>query len=106
MHHTPVIPPWTFQDRLRKARESANLTQEELAEALGIIRGSIQRWESGTRYPRPKMIEDLAKATNVPLEWLLHGDEGEEKEESLVEHKEVSITWTPDGLQITKVEKE
>ena len=35
------IPEWTVADRLRKARESADLSQAELAELTGISRRTI-----------------------------------------------------------------
>lgn len=104
--HAPVIPVWTFQDRLKKSREFSGLTQRQLAEKLDVSIGSVRRWEEGTRNPRPKMMEAIAEVTGVSLEWLLHGNEGEEEKEPPVELREVSITWTPGGLQITKVEKE
>lgn len=36
----------------RALREQAGLTQAELAEALGVRRSTISRWETGDRTPR------------------------------------------------------
>lgn len=36
----------------RLARESAGLTQAELASVLGVSRPAVTRWENGTREPR------------------------------------------------------
>lgn len=40
--------------RLREAREAANLTQDELAERLGMSRRSLQDCELGLAWPRSK----------------------------------------------------
>jgi DNA-binding transcriptional regulator YiaG len=36
----------------RLLRERANVTQAELAEALGVARSTVSRWEAGLRGPR------------------------------------------------------
>ena len=47
---------------IRKARERAGLTQEELAEASGVARPNIAAYESGTRRPSPAMLRRLLEA--------------------------------------------
>lgn len=37
---------------LRSIRLDANMTQEELAQRLGIAREAIAKWETGRNYPR------------------------------------------------------
>jgi transcriptional regulator with XRE-family HTH domain len=39
----------------RAIREAAHVTQERLAEELGVHRVSLARWEAGTRAPRGKL---------------------------------------------------
>jgi transcriptional regulator with XRE-family HTH domain len=66
-------PQWTLGDRLRKAREVAGLSQTEMAEAIGIARNSVGRYEAGAYEPsRPVMIA-WAFRTGVALDWL-HGE--------------------------------
>lgn len=36
-------------DELKVIRKQLGLTQTELAEALGVRRGAVARWETGTR---------------------------------------------------------
>ena len=43
------------------ARTQLQLTQTELANALGASLRSVQNWESGTSNPRPKFIDHLAE---------------------------------------------
>ena len=35
-----------FGERLAKARKEKNITQEQLAEMLGVSRQSVSKWES------------------------------------------------------------
>ena len=41
----------TFGDKLTKLRKQKNLTQEQLADMLGVSRQSVSKWESDTAYP-------------------------------------------------------
>ena len=37
----------TYGERIRRGREAKALTQEELAEALGVSRQAVSKWERG-----------------------------------------------------------
>ena len=50
---------------LRRARESASLTQEELAKRSGVGRATIAGLEAGSRRARPGTVEKLAGAIGV-----------------------------------------
>lgn len=66
----PAVPEWTLADRLRKARGDAGYSQAELAEATGISRQSINRYETGRAVPdRPKLLA-WATACHVDYGWL------------------------------------
>ncbi|MGO4429987.1 helix-turn-helix domain-containing protein, partial [Streptomyces sp. MCAF7] len=51
-------------------REAVGHTQESLAEALGVDRTSVGRWESGRSTPQPWMRAKLATALRVSLDEL------------------------------------
>lgn len=70
------IPVWTLADRIRKARESADLSQTALAELTGISRRSLSNYEASATTPRRPQLVVIALATGVPVEWLQHGDMG------------------------------
>jgi transcriptional regulator with XRE-family HTH domain len=63
----------TFAARLRVARETAVLTQEELAERISTNKGSVSRWERGETSPRGTALRSLAKALGTTVEWLRDG---------------------------------
>lgn len=68
------VPGMELNERILKARTDAKMTQQELADAVEKTRGAVAQWESGETKPRPKTLEDIAKATRTPLNWLLVGD--------------------------------
>lgn len=63
----------TFGDRLEAAREAANLTQDELAQRLGVRDTTIAAWEADEWEPRGNRLQMLAGMLNVSLMWLMTG---------------------------------
>ena len=55
----------TFGNRLRALRKKSGLTQEELAEAIGVHLNSVSLWENGEYTPKTQSIKALAKALGV-----------------------------------------
>ena len=70
----------TFGDRLSGAREEAGMTQEELAERLGVKVKTLVSWEDDFAEPRANRLSMIAGLLNVSLTWLLTG-EGEGPDE-------------------------
>lgn len=61
-----------FKDQLRQARIRANMTQVQLAEAVGMTPRTIQNYELGARKPREyEIVAKLADALNVSIDDLL-----------------------------------
>ena len=69
----PRIPKFNLNDRLRKARETADLDQAQLAELIGVSRNSVSAAERGSTKPRKAVLIAWAFATRVPFEWLTTG---------------------------------
>ena len=55
--------------RLRQAREYLGLSQEAVAEALGVPRASVSAMESGRRKVSSLELRDLARIYKRPLDW-------------------------------------
>ncbi|MBI1915407.1 MAG: helix-turn-helix transcriptional regulator [Planctomycetes bacterium] len=54
-----------FAGRLRELRSQAGLTQEQLAEKVGVKRDAIARWERGSREPSWSNVVALVNALGV-----------------------------------------
>lgn len=67
------VPTWTLGDRLRKARETAGLTQIELSGMLGIARNTVGNYELGESEPKAALLARWATACGVPAVWLAFG---------------------------------
>ena len=57
-----------FACRLKKYRQLKNLTQEQLAERVGVRRETIMRLEKAQYNPSLKLAIDIARAVEAPIE--------------------------------------
>lgn len=57
----------TFPYKLKLARKAAGLSQDQLADKLGITKQAISLYERGTTKPDSTRLLDFAKALNRPL---------------------------------------
>jgi len=60
-----------FYNKLQKLRKEKGLSQEELAEMLGVSRQSVSKWESGSTYPETEKLVILSEIYGVTLDSLL-----------------------------------
>ena len=63
----------TIHSRIKYLRESAGLTQNELAEKLGLTDVAISRWELGITSPRSKTLINMANLFGVTVDWIKRG---------------------------------
>ena len=64
-----------FRERLFDLRRQAGLSQEELANLLGVTRQAVQKWEAGTSRPDMDNLVSLADYFKVSLDFLVTGRE-------------------------------
>ena len=65
-----AIPQWTLGDRMRKAREHADLSQAQLAAEIGIGRTSVVNYETGRKRPSRPVLLSWALRCGVDHAWL------------------------------------
>lgn len=63
-----------FGKRLRKARKSKRLTQQEIADLVHVNRVTYTNWEKGKREPSFENLVELADLLEVSLDWLFERD--------------------------------
>ena len=63
-----------FGKKLRETRMARNLTQQKLADAVGLSLRSYQCYEQGVREPSLDMLVKLADVLRVPTDYLLCRD--------------------------------
>ncbi len=74
---------------LRNLRESKNLTQEQLAQLIGISRKTISAYETGRAVPSITVLKKLSRVLNVSTDILLDSVQIETKQ--IETEKEVTI---------------
>ena len=87
----------TFLKLLRKEK---NLTQEQLAEQLGVSNRTVSRWENGNNMPDISLLSEIAEFYDVSIPELIYG--GRKSENMREEAKEVAETMS----DYAKAEKE
>ena len=63
----------SFSENLQAIRKKNQLSQEELAEMLGVSRQAVSKWELGEGYPEVEKLLMLSKKLNISLDSLMTG---------------------------------
>ena len=61
-------------ENLKKIRKDNNLSQEQLAEKLGVSRQSVSKWESNQAYPEMDKVLQICQLFNLNIDDLLNQD--------------------------------
>ena len=67
-------------ENMRKLRLAKDLTQEALAEELGVSPQTISRWEGGSSYPDVELLPEIAGYFDVSVDALIGADTVRQKE--------------------------
>lgn len=59
-----------FMNNVKRARESAKMTQQQVADILNTSRTNITKYETGILEPNIETIGLLAELYNVSTDWL------------------------------------
>lgn len=85
-------------NNLFEARKKSGLSQDKVAEKLGITRQTISKWETNETTPDIYQAKKLAKLYNLSLDELIEFDCDLKKIEEVIkntnEEKEAKIDWT------------
>lgn len=69
---------------IAKKRKEKKLTQEQLAEKLGITNKAVSKWENGKCMPDVSIIQLLCELLGITVNELLNGEENSQSDEPVV----------------------
>ena len=61
-------------ERIRRARKSLNLTQQEFAQHLQVTQPTVHRWEKGFYDPDEEALQRLSQMTDLPPAYFRYGE--------------------------------
>lgn len=70
----------TLADRIQRLRKAKGISQEELADQIGVSRQAVSKWESGQSSPDLEKVILLSEFFDVATDYLLKGMEPLPKE--------------------------
>ena len=92
----------TFGEKLKEARKKTGLTQEELAELIGISRAAVAKWETDNGLPDIENLKAVAKLLDVSIDYLL--DDGGSIDLSVTK-KAIDLEKYGDGKKLSRMKK-
>lgn len=92
----------TFGEKLKKARQDAKMSQEELATKISVSRSAIAKWETDKGMPDVANLKAIAFALNVSIDYLL--DDGTKLELSVV-REPVDLSKYKKGIKKAKKDR-
>ena len=72
---------------IAKLRKEKNMTQEELAEKMGVSINAVSKWERGLSFPDVSLYKKLCKELGINIEELINGEKDnsdEAKEKAII----------------------
>ena len=67
------MQPDTMGGRIAARRKGKNLTQQQLADRLGVTNKAVSKWETNEGCPDIKLIPELCRALDMTTDELLTG---------------------------------
>ena len=87
----------TFGEKLTRLRKREGLSQEALAEKLGVSRQAVSRWEQSAALPDAAKLLPCARLFRVEVEWLLDDARGWEDQAQSAEPAQETETRAAHG---------
>ena len=76
----------TLSEKIAYCRRRNGLSQEELAEKIGVSRQAVSKWETGEAQPEIGKLRQLSDAFGVSTDWLLSEEEPVEPKQAPVQN--------------------
>ena len=92
-------------ERLKEVREARKMTQEELAQRIGITRASISAFEKGLKYPSIQTVAQLSKELKIPMAYLQNERPPRSNRIGLLSYRKKSRTSQAVQNQMSRLEE-
>ena len=69
----------TFAEKLKSIRKQAGISQEKLAEKLGVSRQAVTKWETDAGIPDIENIKAISALFDISIDELLGNERTEQK---------------------------
>ena len=69
-----------LHERIYQLRKERNMTQQDLADRLGVSRQAVSRWEMGTAKPELDSLTEMSRIFGITVDELLTGEKGTAEE--------------------------
>ena len=94
----------SLSQNIRAFRKQRKLTQEQLAEALGVTTGAVYKWESGLSAPELNLLLELADLFDVSVDALL-GYGMKDNRMTAILHRLAALCRSGDAAALAEAEK-
>ncbi len=81
-------------ENIASSRKKVNLTQDQLAEKLGVSRQTISKWESDLAYPELPKVAKLSKVLDISCDELLLDENNDKMPEIKTNENGYTVDWT------------
>ena len=75
----------TIGERIKKLRESHNLTSAQFGEIAGVTKGAVSQWESDITDPKAMPLMKISRDFNISIDYLLFGEDENEDQTKINE---------------------
>ena len=89
-----------FSEKLYELRKKSGLSQEELADQLGVSRQAVSKWESDKAFPESGTLIGISVLFDVSLDYLLKDDEPASETKAAVPQDDRSVKETARNKRI------
>lgn len=72
-----------LSEKIKEARDFAGLSQDEMANLLGMTGAAVSQWEHGRYIPRQKALKKISEITKKPLSFFTGRPEDDQPEPEL-----------------------
>ena len=70
----------SISQNIKTYRKQNNLTQQQLADRLGVTHQTVSNWENGRSMPNLDTLSDISKKLNIDINYLLYGKKTDNEE--------------------------